>query len=143
MEPLLVMLSVPFALLGGVWLLYFYSINLSVAVAIGFIALAGVAIEFGIVMLIYLNDAIKKSKPETNEELRQAVLQGALRRVRPKTMTVAIIIGGLLPILLGEGTGLEVMRPIAIPMVGGMFTAPLVSMFLLPVLFYFYKKKPD
>ena len=143
MEPLLVMLSVPFALLGGVWLLYFYGVNLSVAVAIGFIALAGVAIEFGIVMLIYLNEAIKKNAPQTNEELRQAVLQGALRRVRPKTMTVAIIIGGLLPILLGEGTGLEVMRPIAIPMVGGMFTAPLVSMFLLPVLFYFYKKKPD
>ena len=94
-------------------------------------------------MLIYLNEAIKKSAPVTNEELRQAVLQGALRRVRPKTMTVAIIIGGLLPILLGEGTGLEVMRPIAIPMVGGMFTAPLVSMFLVPVLFYFYKKKPD
>jgi Cu(I)/Ag(I) efflux system membrane protein CusA/SilA len=143
-EPLLVMLSVPFALLGGVWLLYFYGVNLSVAVAIGFIALAGVAIEFSIVMLIYLNEAIKKSAPKTNEELRQAVLQGALRRVRPKTMTVAIIIGGLLPILLGEGTGLEVevMRPIAIPMVGGMFTAPLVSMFLLPVLFYFYKKKP-
>ncbi len=143
MEPLLIMLSVPFALLGGVWLLYFYNVNLSVAVAIGFIALAGVAIEFGIVMLIYLNQAINKSEPQTNEELRQAVLQGALRRVRPKTMTVAIIIGGLLPILLGEGTGLEVMRPIAIPMVGGMFTAPLVSMFLLPVLFYFYKKKSD
>ena len=142
MEPLLIMLSVPFALLGGVWLLYFYGLNLSVAVAIGFIALTGVAIEFSIVMLIYLNEAIKKSAPVTNEELRQAVLQGALRRVRPKTMTVAIIIGGLLPILLGEGTGLEVMRPIAIPMVGGMFTAPLVSMFLVPVLFYFYKKKP-
>ncbi len=142
-EPLLIMLSMPFALLGGVWLLYFYGINLSVAVAIGFIALAGVAIEFSIVMLIYLNQAIKKNAPQTNEELRQAVLQGALRRVRPKTMTVAIIIGGLLPILLGEGTGLEVMRPIAVPMVGGMFTAPLVSMFLLPVLFYFYKKKPD
>lgn len=143
MEPLLVMLSVPFALLGGFWLLYFYGINLSVAVAIGFIALTGVAIEFSIVMLIYLNEAIKKSVPKTNEELRHAVLQGALRRVRPKTMTVAIIIGGLLPILLGDGVGLEVMRPIAIPMVGGMFTAPLVSMFLLPVLFYLYKKKPD
>ena len=142
-EPLLVMISVPFALLGGVWLLYFYGVNLSVAVAIGFIALAGVAIEFSIVMLIYLKEAIKRNAPQTNEELRHAVLQGALRRVRPKTMTVAIIIGGLLPIMLGEGTGLEVMRPIAIPMVGGMFTAPLVSMFLLPVLFYFYKKKPD
>jgi len=140
-EPLLVMLSVPFALLGGVWLLYFYGVNLSVAVAIGFIALAGVAIEFSILMLIYLNESIKKNVPQTNEELKQAVLQGALRRVRPKTMTVAIIIGGLLPILLGEGTGLEVMRPIAIPLVGGMFTAPLVSMFLMPVLFYFYKKK--
>ena len=140
-EPLLVMMSVPFALLGGVWLLYFYGINLSVAVAIGFIALAGVATEFGIVMLIYLNEAIKRNKPQTRETLRQAVLEGALKRVRPKTMTVAVIIGGLLPILLSDGIGLEVMRPIAVPMVGGMVTAPLVSMFLLPVLFYIYKKK--
>ena len=140
-EPLLIMLSVPFALLGGIWLVYFYAINLSVAVAIGFIALAGVSTEFGIIMLIYLNEAIKQNKPENKQQLKQAVLDGALKRVRPKTMTVAIIIGGFLPILLGHGVGLEVMRPIAVPIVGGMFTAPLVSMFLLPVLFYIYKKK--
>jgi Cu(I)/Ag(I) efflux system membrane protein CusA/SilA len=139
-EPLLIMLSVPFALLGGIWLLYFYSINLSVAVAIGFIALAGVSTEFGIVMLIYLNESITRNAPKDKKELKQAVLVGALKRVRPKTMTVAIIIGGFLPILLGNGIGLEVMRPIAVPIVGGMLTAPLVSMFLLPVLFYIYKK---
>ena len=139
-EPLLIMLSVPFALLGGIWLVYLYAINLSVAVAIGFIALAGVSTEFGIIMLIYLNQAIKRNKPENKQQLKQAVLDGALKRVRPKTMTVAIIIGGFLPILLGNGVGLEVMRPIAVPIVGGMFTAPLVSMFLLPVVFYLYKK---
>lgn len=140
-EPILVMLSVPFALLGGIWLLYIYGINLSVAVAIGFIALAGVAVEFGIIMLIYLNESVKRNAPKTQQELKMAVLEGALKRVRPKTMTVVVIIGGLLPILLSHGTGLEIMRPIAIPMVGGMITAPLVSMFLLPVLFYIYKKR--
>jgi len=138
-ESLLVMLCVPFALVGGIWLLYIYQIDLSVSVAIGFIALAGVATEFGIVMLIYLKQSIARYQPETKDQLRQAVLDGALKRVRPKTMTVAIIIGGLLPILLGEGSGIEVMRPIAVPMVGGMITAPLVSMFLLPVVFYMYK----
>lgn len=140
-EPILVMLSVPFALLGGIWLVYIYGINLSVAVAIGFIALAGVAVEFGIIMLIYLNESVKRNAPKTQQELKMAVLEGALKRVRPKTMTVVVIIGGLLPILLSHGTGLEIMRPIAIPMVGGMITAPLVSMFLLPVLFYIYKKR--
>ncbi len=140
-EPLLVMLSVPFALLGGIWLVYFYGINLSVAVAIGFIALAGVAAEFGIVMLMYLNESIKRNAPKTQQQLKQAVLEGALKRVRPKTMTVVIIIGGLLPILIGDGIGLEVMRPVAVPMIGGMLTAPLVSMFLLPILFYIYKKR--
>ncbi|RDH86006.1 MAG: CusA/CzcA family heavy metal efflux RND transporter [endosymbiont of Galathealinum brachiosum] len=140
-ESLIVMLSVPFALVGGAWLLYAYQINLSVAVVVGFIALSGVATEFGIVMLIYLKQAISQHKPESKEQLKSAVLEGALKRVRPKTMTVAVIIGGLLPVLLGEGSGLEVMRPIAVPMVGGMITAPLVSMFLLPVVFYLYMKK--
>lgn len=140
-ESLIVMLSVPFSLVGGYWLLYIYQVNFSVAVAIGFIALAGVATEFGIVMLMYLKDSIKRNNPQTQKQLKQAVLEGALKRVRPKTMTVAIIIAGLLPILLGEGTGLDVMRPVAIPMVGGMITAPLVSMFLLPVVFYLYVKK--
>jgi len=140
-EPLLVMLSVPFALLGGIWLLYIYGINLSVAVAIGFIALAGVATEFGIIMLIYLNESVKRNVPKTQQELKEAVLEGALKRVRPKTMTVAVIIGGLLPVLLGHGTGLEVIRPIAIPMIGGMITASFVSMFLLPVLFYIYRTR--
>lgn len=139
-ESLIIMMCVPFSLVGGIWLLYFYGINLSVAVAIGFIALAGVATEFGVVMLIYLKESVKRNAPKTRQELKSAVLDGAVKRVRPKTMTVAVIIGGLLPIILGDGTGLEVMRPIAIPMIGGMITAPLVSMFLLPTLFYIYKR---
>ena len=140
-EPLLVMLSVPFALLGGIWLVYLYQLNLSVAVAIGFIALAGVAAEFGVVMLVYLNQAYRDLQPKNESELKQAVINGALLRVRPKTMTVAVIIGGLLPIVLGHGTGLEVMQPIAIPLVGGMLTAPLVSMLLIPVLYYLWRKR--
>ena len=92
-------------------------------------------------MLMYLKQSIDKHKPTNNEQLKQAVLEGALKRVRPKTMTVAIIIGGLLPIIMGQGSGIDVMRPIAVPMVGGMITAPLVSMFLLPVIFYLYKKR--
>jgi len=138
-EPLLVMLSVPFALLGGIWLLYLYQLNLSVAVAIGFIALAGIATEFGVVMLVYLNQALKQNPPTNTAELKQAVIAGAVLRVRPKTMTVAVIIGGLLPIMMGHGAGLEVMRPIAVPLIGGMLTAPLVSMILVPVLYYFWK----
>ncbi len=139
-EPLLVMISVPFALLGGIWLLYWYGLNFSIAVGIGFIALAGVATEFGIVMLVYLNQANNKIKPTNLNELKKAVIRGAVQRVRPKTMTVAVIIGGLLPIVLGYGVGLEVMQPIAIPLIGGMMTAPLVSMILIPVLYYLWKK---
>ncbi len=139
-EPLLVMISVPFALLGGIWLLYWYGANLSVAVGIGFIALAGVATEFGIVMLVYLNQALEQDIPRSAKELKNTVIRGAIQRVRPKTMTIAVIIGGLIPIMLGDGAGLEVMQPIAIPLIGGMMTAPLVSMFLIPVLYYLWKK---
>ena len=140
-EPLLVMISVPFALLGGIWLVYLYQLNLSVAVAIGFIALAGIATEFGVVMLVYLNQALKQNPPSNSVELKKAVIAGAVQRVRPKTMTVAVIVGGLLPIMMGHGAGLEVMRPIAVPLIGGMLTAPLVSMILIPVLYYFWKSK--
>ena len=141
LEPLLIMLLVPFALAGGVWLLYLLGEQLSVAAAIGFIALAGVAAEFGVVMLIYLNEAMTRRRPVNPEQLKQAVLEGAGNRVRPKTMTVAVIVGGLLPILFAEGVGLELMRPVAVPMVGGMLSAPLMSMFLLPVLFYLLKRR--
>ncbi|MBE9564480.1 MAG: efflux RND transporter permease subunit, partial [Proteobacteria bacterium] len=106
-----------------------------------FIALAGVAAEFGVVMLVYLNQAIKKHQPTTPVELRECVIEGAVLRVRPKAMTVAVIIAGLLPIMIGVGTGSELMQRIAAPMIGGMITAPLVSMLVIPVLFYMWKVK--
>jgi Cu(I)/Ag(I) efflux system membrane protein CusA/SilA len=135
-EALLIMLTLPFALTGGVWFLYLLGYNLSVATGIGFIALAGVSAEFGVIMLIYLKQAAAE-RQEKGLELTQTVLEDAIRegavlRVRPKAMTVAVILAGLLPILLGSGTGSEVMSRIAAPMVGGMVTAPLLSMFLIP-----------
>jgi len=140
-EALMVMGALPLALVGGVWLLYFLDYNLSVAVGVGFIALAGVAAEFGVVMLVYLNQAVKKNQPTTIEALRECVIEGAVLRVRPKAMTVAVIFAGLLPIMIGVGTGSELMQRIAAPMIGGMITAPLVSMLVIPVLFYLWKVK--
>ncbi len=141
-EALMVMLSVPLALVGSVWLLWGLSYHLSVAVAVGFIALAGVAAEFGVVMLVYLREAIHRHQPKTDAELRCAVIEGAVLRVRPKAMTAVVIIAGLMPIMLGSGAGSQVMRRIAAPMVGGMVTAPLVSMLLLPAMYYlWYRKK--
>jgi len=140
-EALMVMGALPLALVGGVWLLYILDYNLSVAVGVGFIALAGVAAEFGVVMLVYLNQAVKKHRPATAEALRECVIEGAVLRVRPKAMTVAVIFAGLLPIMIGVGTGSELMQRIAAPMIGGMITAPLVSMLVIPVLFYLWKLK--
>jgi Cu(I)/Ag(I) efflux system membrane protein CusA/SilA len=140
-EALIVMGALPLALVGGVWLLYILQYNLSVAVGVGFIALAGVATEFGVVMLVYLNQAVNKYQPTNTEELRRCVIEGAVLRVRPKAMTVAVIIAGLLPIMIGAGTGSELMQRIAAPMIGGMITAPLVSMLVIPVLFYLWKLK--
>jgi Cu(I)/Ag(I) efflux system membrane protein CusA/SilA len=132
----LIMGTLPFALVGALWLLYVLGYNLSIASAIGFIALAGVSAEFGIVMLIYLDHAIAKRRAAnqftTEHDLIEAIEEGAVLRVRPKAMTVAVIVAGLLPIMLGSGTGSEVMRRIAAPMVGGMITAPLLSMLVLP-----------
>src|SRR5271168_2949694 len=132
----LIMGTLPFALVGGLWLLFVLGYNLSIASAIGFIALAGVSAEFGIVMLIYLDRAIAKRRAAnqftTERDLIDAIEEGAVLRVRPKAMTVAVIVAGLLPIMLGGGTGSEVMRRIAAPMVGGMITAPLLSMLVLP-----------
>jgi copper/silver efflux system protein len=132
----LIMGTLPFALVGGLWLLFVLGYNLSIASAIGFIALAGVSAEFGIVMLIYLDHAITKRRAAnqftTERDLIEAIEEGAVLRVRPKAMTVAVIVAGLLPIMLGGGTGSEVMRRIAAPMVGGMITAPLLSMLVLP-----------
>jgi Cu(I)/Ag(I) efflux system membrane protein CusA/SilA len=139
-EPLLIMATLPFALVGGVWLLFALGHEVSVASAVGFIALAGVAAEFGVVMLIYLDNAVAERQREGRfadlSDLREAIMEGAVLRVRPKAMTVAVIVAGLLPIMLGSGTGSEVMQRIAAPMVGGMITAPLLSMLVLPAAYY-------
>ncbi len=135
-----IMLSLPFALVGSTWLLYLLEFNMSVAVAVGMIALAGVAAEFGVVMLVYLNNAIKQRQQtgqySSIQDLQQALIEGAVMRIRPKAMTVATIFFGLLPIMWGAGSGNEVMQKIAAPMVGGMITAPLLSLFVLPALYY-------
>ncbi len=144
-EPLLVMAMLPFALVGGVWLLHLLDHAVSIASAVGFIALAGVAAEFGVVMLIYLDAAVKRHRDEgrlaTRRDLFDAVMEGAVQRVRPKAMTVAVILGGLAPIMLGGGTGSELMQRIAAPMVGGMISAPLLSMFLIPVAYYLLRRR--
>lgn len=137
-ESLLILGSLPFALTGGIWLLYLLGDRLSVAVGTGFIALAGLAAEFGVVMIVYLRHAVQNDKsladPKTFtvEALDRAIEHGAALRVRPKTMTVAVVLAGLIPILVGTGAGSEVMSRIAAPMVGGMVTAPLLSLFVIP-----------
>jgi len=134
-EAVLIMLTLPFALTGGVWFLYLMDYNLSVATGVGFIALAGVAAEFGVIMLLYLKNAWadqRRDGPNGEAALCEAIREGAVQRVRPKAMTVAVIVAGLLPILLGTGTGSEVMSRIAAPMVGGMLSAPLLSLFVIP-----------
>ncbi len=148
-EVALIMGTLPMALIGGFWLLYLLDYNMSVAVGVGFIALAGVSVEIGVIMLVYLNQALQsyidKAKQEnrkvTLDELRMAVEEGALLRVRPIMMTVATIIAGLLPIMLGTGTGSEVMRRIAAPMVGGMVSATILTLVVLPSVFFLMKKK--
>jgi Cu(I)/Ag(I) efflux system membrane protein CusA/SilA len=135
----LIMLSLPFALVGGLWLVWGMGHAVSVATLIGFIALAGVAAEFGIIMLLYLRHAWERqlaANPHAGlAELDAAIREGAVQRVRPKAMTVAVILAGLLPILLGGGAGAEVMQRIAAPMVGGMLSAPLLSMLVIPAAF--------
>ena len=132
-EALLVMATLPFALTGGFWLLWLLGYNQSVATAVGFIALAGVAAEFGVIMLIYLKHALaERGVDPAPAEVEAAVREGALLRVRPKAMTVAVILAGLFPVLIGTGTGSEVTSRIAAPMIGGMLTAPLLSMLVIP-----------
>ena len=143
-EAALVMATLPFALVGGFWLLWLLGHQLSVASGVGFIALAGVAAEFGVIMLLYLRHAweerIADSKTSV-DDLLDAIRQGAVLRVRPKAMTVAVIIAGLVPIMIGGGTGSEVMQRIAAPMVGGMITAPLLSMFVVPAAFLLLRRR--
>jgi Cu(I)/Ag(I) efflux system membrane protein CusA/SilA len=142
-EALLIMATLPFALVGGIWLLYLLSYNLSVAGAVGFIALAGVSAEFGVIMLLYLktawDDRLAQGKT-TAVDLLDAIQEGAVLRVRPKAMTVAVILAGLFPIMWGTGTGSEVMQRIAAPMVGGMITAPLLSMFVIPAVYLLMRR---
>jgi len=148
-EVAVIMGTLPMALVGGFWLLYILGYNMSVAVGVGFIALAGVSVEIGVVMLVYLNQAYethmntakKENRNITIDELRSAVTEGALMRVRPIMMTVAAIIAGLLPIMLGSGTGSEVMRRIAAPMVGGMVSATILTLVVLPAVFLLMKQK--
>jgi len=142
-EALLIMATLPFALIGGIWLLYLLGHNLSVAGVVGFIALAGVAAEFGVIMLLYLKQAWFARLDENRggeADLLDAIREGAVLRVRPKAMTVAVILGGLLPIMWGGGTGSEVMQRIAAPMVGGMISAPLLSMFVIPAAYYLMRR---
>jgi Cu(I)/Ag(I) efflux system membrane protein CusA/SilA len=146
-EVAIIMGTLPMALVGGIWLLYLLDYDMSVAVGVGFIALAGVAVEIGVVMLVYLNLAIRQrmtiataeNRALDLDDVRQAVIDGALLRVRPIMMTVAAIIAGLLPIMLGGGTGSEVMRRIAAPMVGGMVSATILTLIVIPALFLIWQ----
>ncbi|MCK1789680.1 efflux RND transporter permease subunit [Pseudomonas violetae] len=143
-EALLIMATLPFALTGGAWFLYLLGFNLSVATGVGFIALAGVSAEFGVIMLLYLKNAWAEREDlgdSTESGLVAAIREGAVQRVRPKAMTVAVIIAGLLPILLASGTGSEVMSRIAAPMVGGMVTAPLLSLFVIPAAYRLMRRR--
>ena len=147
-ETLIVMLSVPFALVGGIWLMWWLGYNLSVAVAVGFIALAGVAAETGVIMLIYLDHAWEELKAKRRAEgqvpgladLYEAIMEGAVERVRPKMMTVVAIMAGLLPIMWGTGTGSEVMSRIAAPMVGGMISSTVLTLGVIPALYALVKQ---
>ncbi len=143
-EALLIMASLPFALIGGFWLIYLLGHALSIASVVGFIALAGVAAEFGVIMLIYLKHAWERSEAQgrrSEADLLEAIREGAVLRVRPKAMTVAVILAGLFPIMWGSGTGSEVMQRIAAPMVGGMITAPLLSMFVIPAAYALMRRR--
>jgi copper/silver efflux system protein len=147
-EVAIIMLTLPLAMVGSIQLMYALGYNFSVAVAVGFIALAGVAVEIGVIMLVYLNQAYELMSSDcksrgitpTIDELRQTVIDGAGRRIRPVMMTGAAIIVGLLPIMYGTGTGSEVMSRIAAPMVGGMISALLLTLVVIPVVYFLWRK---
>ncbi|MBT7789276.1 MAG: efflux RND transporter permease subunit [Calditrichaeota bacterium] len=144
-ESLIVMLTLPFALVGGIWLMYILGFNTSVAVAVGFIALLGLAAETGVVMLVYLDEAFNRYGAEdrlnTRSDLRSAITEGAVDRVRPKLMTVATTLIGLLPVMFGTATGSEVMKRIAAPMVGGLITSTFLTLLIIPAIYYLIKRK--
>jgi Cu(I)/Ag(I) efflux system membrane protein CusA/SilA len=147
-ETLIVMLSLPFALVGGLWFVWYLGFNLSVAVAVGFIALVGVAAETGVIMLIYLDHALlerqaaakREDRPLNRGDVHAAVMEGAVERVRPKMMTVVAITAGLLPILWITGTGSEVMQRIAVPMIGGMASSTILTLVVIPAVYALIKE---
>jgi len=144
LEASMVMLSVPFALVGGVFLVYALGYNMSVAVWVGFIALYGVAVETGVVMVIYLHEALDKrllQGPVTEQDIYEATFEGAVLRLRPKLMTVAVALIGLVPIMWSSGTGADVMKPIAAPMIGGMISSAIHVLIMTPVIFVLMKKR--
>ena len=146
-EVLIIMGTLPFALIGGFWLMYILEYDMSVAVGVGFIALAGVTVEIGVLMLVYLNQAFRRSSDAARQEsrhltvddVRLAVLEGAGQRVRPIVMTAAAIVVGLIPIMFGEGTGSEVMQRIAGPMIGGMLSSVVLTLLVIPAVYYLWK----
>ena len=148
-ETAIVMLSLPFSIVGGIWFIWALGYNWSVAVAIGFIALAGVAAETGVVMLIYLDHAwnaatrtaVAQGRGPSLKDLYDAVMEGAVERVRPKMMTVTAIMGGLLPILWGSGTGASVMKRIAAPMIGGMVSSTILTLLVIPAVYSLWKER--
>jgi Cu(I)/Ag(I) efflux system membrane protein CusA/SilA len=144
-EVLLILATLPFALMGGIWLMYLLGFNFSIAVGVGFIALAGVSIEIGVIMILYLNQALEAKKSQrladfTVDDLKEAVKEGAGLRVRPVMMTVATVVIGLVPIMYGDGTGSEVMQRIATPMIGGMVSAIILTLLILPAVYFQWKK---
>jgi Cu(I)/Ag(I) efflux system membrane protein CusA/SilA len=147
-EVAIILGTLPLALVGGLWLLYWLGYDLSVAVGVGFIALAGVAVEIGVIMLVYLNQAMRRQAERlrsaggnmSREDIERAVVEGAVLRIRPVIMTVAATIGGLLPIMFATGTGSEVMRRIAAPMVGGMLSATVLTLIVIPALFLLWRE---
>ncbi|CAN0472190.1 unnamed protein product [Scytosiphon promiscuus] len=132
-------MSLPFGLIGGIWAVYLAGYNFSVAVAVGFIALGGIAVETAVVMLLYIDAQIRSHPPKNKAELYQAIINGALLRVRPKLMTVTVIIAGLLPIFFTDGIGADVMRRIALPMVGGMVTTTILTLIIIPVIYQLWE----
>src|SRR5690606_33059301 len=147
-EAFLSLITVPFALIGGAYIIYFWGVSLSVGVAVGFIALFGIAVETGIVMVIYLNDAmdqlikLKGNSAETisKEDLREYVVRGAAKRLRPKLMTVCVSLFGLIPVLWATGVGTDVMQPIVLPMIGGVFTSAIHILLVTPLIFLMTKE---
>ena len=144
-ETALVLSTLPFAMAGGIWLMWLLGYNFSVAVAVGFIALAGVATEIGVIMIIYLDEAWQHLRKEAGEptrtELAQAVIKGASQRVRPIVMTFSAIVAGLLPIMWSSGTGAQTMKRIAAPMVGGMISTTVLTLILIPVIYYLWRSR--